>query len=159
MKRTPLQRKTPMRACSPMAGAKTTKRKAARYTGPSPALRKQVLERDDYACQRCGRTIDGRPYSLQHRDPRGMGGSRRVDRNTLANLVTVCGSATTPDSCHDWMEHQARNRATREGWLVPTGIAPEAWPVLRFGQLWSMPGESWTEVEPNPMQVPTEEAA
>jgi hypothetical protein len=110
-------------------------------------MRDAVLQRDDYACQRCGRDISNFPYSLQHRLPRGRQGT-----NTLANLVTVCGSATTPDSCHDWMEHQARRRATAEGWLVPSGIAPESWPVLRFGDLWSMPGTSWVEVEPHPNQ-------
>jgi hypothetical protein len=131
-----------------------TKPKPQRNTNPTTAMRKAVLLRDDYACQVCGRTIDGRPYSLQHRLPRGRGGT-----NTLCNLVTVCGSATTPDMCHDDIEHQARKRATREGWLVPTGKQPEDWPVHRFGQLWSMPGVSWVECEPHPMQVEMGHAA
>jgi hypothetical protein len=125
----------------------TAKPKAARYTGPPTALRHQVLERDDWTCARCGLTVDGKPYSLQHRLPRGRGGA-----NTLANLVTLCGDATNPDYCHSHVE-QFRQRATREGWLVPTGIRPEDWPVLRFGQAWEMPGKDWVEVEPHPMQI------
>lgn len=151
MKRTPIQRKTPMQSGSQRARA--AKPKAARYTGPTKSLRLEVLERDDYTCCRCGLTIHGKPYSLQHRLPRGRGGT-----NTLANLVTFCGDATHPDYCHSHVE-QWRARATREGWLVPTGIRPEDWPVHRFGQLWSMPGEGWVECEPHPMQVEMGSAA
>jgi hypothetical protein len=144
----PLRRSTPLRSGHSREGkAKAVAAaKRPRYTGPSPALRLQVLQRDDYTCSRCGLTVDGKPYSLQHRLPRGRGGT-----NTLANLVTLCGDATHPDYCHSHVE-QFRARATREGWLVPTGIDPATWPVLRFGDHWSMPGESWVECEPHPEQ-------
>lgn len=77
----------------------------------------------------------------------------------MCNLVTVCGSATSQGGCHDWMENEARHRAKLLGWLVPNGKAPENWPVLRFGQEWEMPGESWVECEPHPMQVEMGDAA
>lgn len=143
----PLQRKTPLRSGHSREGkAKPTKR--ARYTGPTPAMRKAVLERDEFHCTRCGRDLlnSGLPYSLQHRLPRGRGGT-----NTLANLVSLCGDATTPDCCHSEVESY-RRRATAEGWLVPTGTAPEEWPVLRHSG-WALPGESWSECEPHPMQL------
>jgi hypothetical protein len=162
----PLKRSTPLkpkrwvqRACSGKPGS--AKRKP-RDTGPSKKLRDAVLERDSYTCQRCGRYLpnSGLPYSLQHRLPRGR---RRTDANTFANLVTLCGDATSgdlagSDHCHAHVESY-RRRATREGWLVPSGINPEDWPVLRFGEHWSMPGEpdengqnGWVECEPYPGQ-------
>ncbi len=148
-----LKRKTPMQSGYRLDSvARPVQPKAARYTGPPTVLRREVLERDSWLCQRCGLTVDGKPYSLQHRLPRGRGGT-----NTLANLVTLCGDATHPDYCHAHVE-QFRRRATREGWLVPTGISPEDWPVLRFGQAWEMPGEDWAEVEPHPMQIGDEAA-
>lgn len=36
-----------------------------------------------------------------------------------SNLALVCGSATSPGSCHNWMEHEERAQAEREGWLLP----------------------------------------
>jgi hypothetical protein len=160
----PLKRKTPLNPgkglarTSPLRSAgngregkaKAAPKKSARDTGPTKAMRDAVLRRDDFTCQMCGRDITG-PHSLQHRLPRGRGGT-----NTMCNLVTVCGSATTPDMCHDDIENQARKRATREGFLVPSSplITPENWPVLRFRDHWSMPGETgWTECEPHPDQL------
>ena len=148
----PLVRQAPIkrRVCA----VKSTAQPAARRsTGPSKKMRDAVLERDRHACQRCGRSGlgDGVPYSLQHRLPRGRQGA-----NTMANLVAVCGSATTPGMCHDWMEHDDRPQATNDGWLVPSwdDVTPENWPVWRFGRMWSMPGATgWDDdVEPHPLQ-------
>ncbi|ACU39380.1 HNH endonuclease [Actinosynnema mirum DSM 43827] len=118
---------------------------------PSRAAREAVLERDGWCCQRCGRALAGAAYSLQHRLPRGRAGG-----NAPANLVLVCGSATTPGGCHNWIEHQDRRAATREGWLVPSGIAPEDWPVRRHDD-WALPGETrWAPCLPHPLQVDPE---
>lgn len=153
----PLRRSTPLRSGHSREGkAKPTpKRKSARYTGPTDAMRDAVLERDNYTCQRCGLYLpnSGRPYSLQHRLPRGR---RRTEANTMVNLVTLCGDATSgnlagANHCHAHVE-SFRLRAVREGWLVPSGIDPTDWPVKRFGQEWSMPGDTWTECEPHPDQ-------
>lgn len=140
-------------------GASTLKRtvkktKPPRYTGPTKRMRDAVLLRDNHTCQRCARRIGSGPYSLQHILPRGRGG-----KNTMRNLVTVCGSATSPGGCHDEIEHQQRAQATLEGWFVPNGIDPEVWPVLRFRRDWQMPGEptaessGWEPAEPHPLQV------
>lgn len=129
----------------------TAKPKARRCTGPSKKMRDAVLARDSNTCQRCGRRLLlGVPYSLQHRLPRG-----RQGRNTMANLVAVCGSATTPGMCHDWMEHYDRPKATAEGWLVPSWdeVTPENWAVYRFDGTWAIPGvKEWAEAEPHPKQ-------
>ena len=76
-----------------------------------------VLERDQNTCQRCGVNVLYKLASIQHRIPRGAGGSAKVWQ--ASNLALVCGSATTPGSCHNWMEHEERKQAEREGWLLP----------------------------------------
>lgn len=118
-------------------------------------LRQAVLKRDSWTCQRCNRMIGDEyqffvPYSLQHRDPRGMGGSKL--RHTKANLVTLCGDALLPGYCHSHVESQ-REESRREGWLVPDGVKPEEWPVLRFGETYQLPGDEWVPAKPHPRQV------
>ncbi len=81
------------------------------------AARAVVLQRDQNTCQRCGVNVLYQLASVQHRIPRGAGGSANVWQ--VSNLVLVCGSATTPDSCHNWMEHENRRQAERDGWLLP----------------------------------------
>jgi hypothetical protein len=96
--------------CGRCGGAHLTSQRkprvAGRYrdTGPSRAVRKLVLARDGYACVCCGRDVWWGLYSLQHRRARAAGGSRRRDTNSPANLITLCGHATTPDGCHAWAE-------------------------------------------------------
>jgi hypothetical protein len=144
-------RRTGIKSKAAEVGQRAKATKSPHYTGPTKKMRDAVLERDDYTCQRCGRNIRSQPYSLQHLLPRGRGG-----KNTMRNLVTVCGSATTPGGCHDWMENQERRLATRDGWLVLNGVDPETdtWPVLRFGRQYEQPGETgWTVVPPHPLQI------
>jgi 5-methylcytosine-specific restriction enzyme A len=73
---------------------------AQRDTGPDRPTRELVLERDDYTCAWCRRTILNQPYSLQHRRARGRGGSSNPRINAPSNLITLCGSATSPGGCH-----------------------------------------------------------
>jgi hypothetical protein len=97
-------------------------------TDISSAVRQLVLERDGYACVSCGCGIRGPlGYSIQHRTPRGMGGSRMPWVNLPANLITVCGSATT--GCHAWMESH-RVRAREWGYLSYRINDPATIPVL-----------------------------
>lgn len=111
---------------------------------PIPArLRALILERDDYTCTRCGQPLRDDDYSLQHRLPRGRGG-----RHTPENLVAMCGSATN-GGCHAIVESY-RARATMEGWLVPSGIDPAAWPVLRDGTWLQPTATGWIPAEPHP---------
>jgi hypothetical protein len=104
-----------------------------------------VLERDGYCCTRCDAEIYDYNYSLQHRLPRGRGG-----KHSPENLATLCGSATT--GCHQHVESY-RSQATAEGWLVPSGIDPAEYPVLRGGS-WVQPTASgWDPAEPHPLQL------
>lgn len=104
-----------------------------RATGPSVATRRLVLERDGGACAWCGRVVAEWGYSLQHRRARGMGGTRRRDANSPANLVTVCGSATT--GCHGWVEaHPAE--AERRGFRLRQWADPADVPVMYAGGAW-----------------------
>lgn len=77
--------------------------------------RQLVIERDQGRCLRCARLIGWIGYSLQHRNARRMGGAAAP--HGLANLATLCGSATTPNGCHEAVERQ-RRIATADGWLI-----------------------------------------
>jgi hypothetical protein len=98
-------------------------------------VRRLVKERDLGRCARCGYTIyGGEMYSLQHRHPRGSGGSRNPLVHSAANQIVVCGSATT--GCHEWMEsNRAEALAPGKGWLLRQGDDPTVRPVLiaQFG--------------------------
>lgn len=108
--KTGLKRTSQLARRTPLAevGRKTQSkgRKPRRNTGPNRAIRELVLERDDYTCALCGKPILHQPYSLQHRRAKGMGGTSRPDANSPAVLVTLCGSATSPDGCHLWCEQR-----------------------------------------------------
>jgi hypothetical protein len=94
----------------------------ARDTGPSQAVRRLVLRRDSFACAGCGKSVAGIDYSIQHRIARGMGGTSRAEANSPANLVLLCGSATTPDSCHLACEDRKTAMRRRGLWLKSTEV-------------------------------------
>lgn len=95
-----------------------------RYTGPKPATLDALRERCGLRCERCSIPFSGRNAGdPHHRRPRGMGGSKDVGTNGLANLVAACRT------CHDDIESN-RSRALVEGWLVPQGRDPRSVPVL-----------------------------
>lgn len=73
-----------------------------------------------------------RMRSAHHRRPRGMGGTRRVDVDSIAGLINCCGDGVT--GCHGYVESN-REWARAQGLLVPnhgTGDAvdPAAVPVV-----------------------------
>lgn len=67
------------------------------------------------------------PHSMHHRRPREMGGSKRVDTNTAANIMSLCGTGTT--GCHGWVERH-REAAKQRGLLVPQRMDPAIVPVV-----------------------------
>ncbi len=87
-------------------------------TGPTAAVRRLVVERDQGQCQWCGNWIRTGAYSLQHRLPRGMGGSSAPWVNLPGNLITVHGTGTT--GCHGRIEEK-RDRSVHLGFLVRRG--------------------------------------
>lgn len=54
-------------------------------------------------------------WSLHHRKPRGMGGSKAAWASSPANGLVLCGSGTT--GCHGWVESH-RDEAYARGLLV-----------------------------------------
>lgn len=132
----------------------TKSRKASASTVIPQGVKDAVDERDQRygqpQCQRCGHLITGW-FSRHHRNPRGMGGSKR-NPHALVNLVLLCGSATSRGGCHYEVESR-REQARIDGWLVPDGINPAKWPVRRFGRDdYQLPGVEWTPAEPHPLQ-------
>jgi hypothetical protein len=101
-----------------------------RNTGPAPEIVEAVLIRDRWSCVRCGRCIAGgergRDWSIQHRIPRGMGGSRDERLNLPANLLVLCGSGVT--FCHGWVESN-RTAALLAGLLLHRIQDPTEAPV------------------------------
>lgn len=89
-----------------------------------------VSDRDGWACVRCGRPVAGGErgvdWSIHHRRPRGMGGSKDPVTDCPANLVVLCGSGTT--LCHG--EVEADRAAARErGLLVWQSQDPREVPI------------------------------
>jgi hypothetical protein len=134
-----LERKKPMRRQAQQLRQKA--RKARVDTGPTWAQRELVIDRALGCCEICGRILfDERarvvgPYSVHHRQPRGMGGSSRREINSPANLLLLCGDATTPGGCHAHVESN-RALAYGNGWLVRASADPAEVPVLLAGGDW-----------------------
>lgn len=116
-----------------MIGPKGPRPTSKRPQGLSRPVRETVLERDQYLCFRCGRSILTTAYSVHHRRPRGMGGTSSAVANMPANALTMCGTGTT--GCHGWLESHRRD-ALRLGWLLPQGIDPYLVPVLHHRDGW-----------------------
>ena len=96
-----------------------------RDTGPDFWTRQVVAARFGNRCVRCGRS----GVTIQHRKPRGMGGSKDPAINQPSNLLWVCGNGTT--GCHGHMESR-RTEAYEHGWLLadradPTATAVHLW--------------------------------
>lgn len=131
-----LERKTPLKrggelARRPLGRAGTRprmKRPRARDTGPSQATKDIVWERAGGRCEVCRGPLAGpQGFSRHHRHPRRMGGSRRPELNTPANIILICGSGTT--GCHGRIESN-RTQAYADGLLLHDGQDPAAVPVL-----------------------------
>lgn len=128
------------------AAAAAPKRKAP----PVPAdLAQYVLERAEYRCDRCGISIVGRQFSRQHRRARGAGGRRDGYLHTAANLVVMCGSATSP-GCHSLAENHERAQAYAEGFAIKGEAQdPAEVPILRHGVEWVIPtADGWAPADP-----------
>ena len=121
-----LARRVPLRP----AGADPERKNAAtgrRYTGPAPKVRALVLARDGYACVCCGRSVEGRPYSLQHRKRRSQGGT-----NSPSNLITVLGTGTT--GCHERIDSRRDGHDQAKGYTVRSWDDPAQVGVMVFSE-------------------------
>jgi hypothetical protein len=100
-----------------------------RKTGPSPETRHAVWTRAQGRCERCFVELyPPAPYSIHHRKPRQMGGTKSERINEVENLLLLCGSGTT--GCHGWVESH-RAEAYRDGWLVHSWDDPAEIPIRR----------------------------
>jgi hypothetical protein len=100
-----------------------------RRTGVSAETVAALLGRSDVRCEVCGEALAGERgvgWSVHHRRPRGMGGSRRADTHSIVNLLALCGSGTT--GCHGRIESD-RATALVCGWLVRSSADPAQIPV------------------------------
>jgi len=95
--------------------------------------REVIYERAGRACERCPRS--GGPFSIHHRRPRGMGGTKDPAAGGVPNGVLLCGSGTT--GCHGEVEAN-RVQALADGWLVPQGTDPATVPIRHrtLGVVW-----------------------
>lgn len=110
-------------------------KRSYRPTGPTTDVVEAILERAGYSCEACGSSLGdrrGEDWSVQHRRPRSMGGTRWPGCNLPSNLMIMCGSATTPGSCHEFTESH-RVAAVAAGWLVQSRTDPALEPVLLVG--------------------------
>lgn len=108
-------------------------RRQQRDTGPSAVTKELLWERAGGRCEICGRPVTGQEFSRHHRRARGSGGTSLDWVNDVANLLLLCGSATTPDGCHRLVETQ-RHLAYANGWAISlhaTGPATQV-PALLF---------------------------
>lgn len=99
-----------------------------------------VSRRSVNRCERCG-TDNAQFWSMHHRKPRGMGGSRNPAINSPANVLLLCGSGTT--GCHGWVESN-RAEAYELGLLVSYSHDPVQVPVqLRYGEVVLLDDGGW----------------
>jgi hypothetical protein len=121
-RRARLARKTRLRR-TPLKPAARRLTRPRCDTGPTAATRQLVWERAGGRCEICGfaATMAGIGYSIHHRLPRRMGGSRAPWINSPANLLLVCGSGTV--GCHGMVEANRAN-AYGYGWLLKAGQHP-----------------------------------
>jgi hypothetical protein len=89
-----------------------------------------VLERDGCRCVCCGISVIGQFYSLQHRDARGMGGTRREHVNCPCSLITMLGSGTT--GCHGRVESNIDPEDEAKGYALRHGQVARLVPVMVF---------------------------
>lgn len=114
-----------------------------RNTGPDKTVVEAVLERAQYRCESCGVMVGERrgvDYSIHHRRPRGMGGTRWFGSNLPSNLLVLCGSGTT--GCHGLVE-TSRFAALAKGYLIRGRQDPAAVKV-QVGGSWIYLGNDCT---------------
>lgn len=91
-------------------------------TGPHSEARQLVHARAQSCCERCAKSLTWEPSHIHHRRPRSMGGTSDPNINNVSNLLLLC----VP--CHEWAESH-RDLARAQGYGVPMGTDPLAWPV------------------------------
>lgn len=141
LKRTELVRRTRLRAGAGLKSngkvlkSNSGRRTAQKSTGPSKRVVDLVFARDGGCCIRCGKAVRfearGEDFSVQHRRARGRGGDTRPETNLPANLVILCGSATSAGGCHEHVERR-RVEARLAGLALRWAQDPSTVPLLTW---------------------------
>ncbi len=106
------------------------------------ATRTAVWERAHGACEITGAPLgppDSDRWECHHRRNKGMGGTRRSDRDSLSNLLALTPVIHNggPQSVHG-----RRTWAEENGYLVPKHVqVAKLWPVHLRGRRWVMLGD------------------
>ena len=143
MKRTPLERKTPLVAKKPMSrgkglqpgggGLKRTvaKPKRTRRTGPPSTVMALLAKRSGGWCELGIVCLGNAPaVDPSHRIAKGMGGTRDPRSNTAANNLAACRA------CHDLVERSPAE-SYANGWKIRRGAAnPAEVPVRHWVHGW-----------------------
>lgn len=98
-----------------------------RNSHPTPAVRRLVLERDDYACVCHGYSIIGQRYSLAHRLRASHGG-----KPVPSNLITVLGWGG--EACHGRIDLYRNPEDEAKGYRLRSGQNPLLIPVMVFSE-------------------------
>jgi hypothetical protein len=106
-----------------------TSQKGSSSANVPRATRELVYERDELSCFCCGVSLLGQPFSLQHRDARGMGGSSDPLIHSPANLILLRGTGIT--ECHGRVEQRGEADNVAGYWLRH-GQDPAETPVLHW---------------------------
>lgn len=116
--------------------ARKPMKRTSRNTGPSSDVVTAILDRAGFSCEVCAVMLGdrrGEDWSVHHRRPRQMGGSRWGGINLPSNLLVVCGSGV--DGCHGVIESH-RSGAVAAGWLVLSRIDSATVALLIHRERW-----------------------
>ncbi len=140
-RRSQLQRTAPAdRAAKPAASRARRDGETVGRAAMPLGLGNMTLARADWLCDRCGRNLVELGFSRQHRRAHGMGGRVGAELHTPANVVILCGSATT--GCHGLVETHERAQAELDGWVIKgEARRPEDVPVLHWRHGLVVPGD------------------
>jgi 5-methylcytosine-specific restriction protein A len=92
-------------------------------------IRRVVIARDGGRCVACSQWV--RVPHIQHRIPRGMGGTKRAASYRLSNLLTFCWR------CNLVRVERDRQVAVKQGWVVSQYRDPAETKVKYRGR-WAM---------------------
>lgn len=120
-------------------------------------VRFAIWTRDAGCCALCAKPITG-SFSINHRRPRGMGGSRDPLTKTAANGVLLCGDGV--QGCHGYVTSHV-SWSKWNGHTVPQGCDPSLVPLwhARYGWVLLNADATYTPVDdPNPDETAAMEA-
>lgn len=96
-------------------------------------LRDRLWTRSNGFCEVSGVPLDFDTFDAHHRRPKQMGGTYRLDTDTLANLIAV---DPIVHNGHANSVHQSPGWSRPRGYLLHGNTAPDEEPLLYQGRTW-----------------------